>query len=803
MTDQLRRRRDALLQELRELEARLVQEPPATGWPPAPWHRQAARAPQYLALLDSRLRVRYVNRLQPGADPSADPSVFTFVAEGQHALLRAALEEARASGLPQYFETESLGPNGERTWYSSWVVPIAGHDDLRLAVIAADVSHERRIEQELDDEKSLLASLVAHAPDAVLVVGRDHRIQFINSTRTGRRREDVIGHPAEEFVAPEYRQRVEQAIEQVFETGQPTAYDTRVATDQGEFWYSVRVGPVIQDDRVTRVSMVSTDITDQVNRERAREHEQALLEESERRFRTLVDNAPEALVVLDVDTGRFVDVNDNACRLFDLSRSQLLETGPVELSPEHQPDGTASSLATMSRVQDAMDGSAAVFEWTHRSADGRLIACEVRLVRLPHKDHRWVRGSITDISARKEAEAERERLTLELAQSQKLQALGQLTGGVAHDFNNLLTVIMGSLELVDLDAQASERVRGYARQALTACERAAALTQRLLAFARRQPLRPQVIDINALVLDTESLLRRTLGRGIAIQTRLADGLWPSEADPTQLENVVLNLAINARDAMPGGGKLTIETANVALAEPDLDDFEEAEPGDYVCLSVIDDGVGMEQDVQRQVFEPFFTTKPAGLGSGLGLSMVYGFVKQSRGQVRIRSAPGAGTRVDVLLPRSEAAAEPTHSGGLADSGDVPRGEGRLVLVVDDDPAVLVLVVRILEQLDYRTLNATDASGALALLDANPDVALLVSDVVLSDSVHGPELARQARARRPDLPVLFISGYADDPAVPEGRVPADLDLLEKPFTRDQLGQAVWRATHRVTEAPERDS
>ncbi|MEQ8859487.1 MAG: PAS domain-containing protein [Pseudomonadales bacterium] len=790
MTEPLRERRRALLQELEQVDAALAATTPEGSPVDASWRRAAEAAPQYLALLDGTRRVRYVNRLQPGVRALDGRSIFEFLPAGQHTELRRIMDDAVASGLPQYFESEGSGTNGEPAWYSNWIVPVSGHEDVRLAVIAADVTHERQIVREHEDDRSLLESLVTHAPDSVLVVGRDHRIQFINRTRADRPLEDVVGQRAESFVTAEHRDQVHAAIEHVFETGRPTSYETRVEADEGEAWFSVRVGPVIQGDRVGRVSMVSTEITDRVIRERARREEQSQLAESERRFRTLVDHAPEALVIFDVDNGRFVDVNDNACRLFGLSRAQLLERGPGEVSPELQPDGSSSGVAAMSRIQDSVEGRPSVFEWTHCDASGTPIPCEVRLVRLPHKDRRWVRGSIIDISERKEAEAERERLTLELAQGQKLQALGQLTGGVAHDFNNLLTVIMGSMELIDIDSQTSERVRAHARQALAACERAAALTQRLLAFARRQPLRPQIVDMNALVTETEALLRRTLGGGIRIATRLAEGLWSCEADPAQLENVVLNLAINARDAMPDGGNLTIETANVTFDGTGAADDDDVAPGAYVHLSVHDDGCGMDDAVLRQVFEPFFTTKPAGRGSGLGLSMVYGFVKQSRGHVRIHSEPDSGTRVDVFLPRSRSVAAPAPRSAAA-SGVVPRGEDRLVLVVDDEAAVRALVLQSLGRLGYRTVEAADAAAALDHLGRNPDIALLLSDVSLGGGVSGPELARRAQALRLGLPVLFMSGYAQDAMRDGGKVPPDMVLLEKPFTHDQLGHAVGRA------------
>ena len=515
---------------------------------------------------------------------------------------------------------------------------------------------------------------------------------------------------------------------------------------------------------------------------------QAALERSEERVRTLVEFAPEAITIFDVDTGRFVDVNANACELFGMSREALLRCGPQDVSPEVQPDGSPSAEAAGYWVGRAIEGEHSVFEWYHRSSDGREIPCEVRLIRLPDPERRWVRGSIIDISRRKQADEERARLTIELAQAQKLQAIGQLTGGVAHDFNNLLTVIMSSLELIELQPDDVEQVLGHTRQALRASERAAALTQQLLAFARRQPLRPQDVSINDLVQDAESLLDRTLGETVTIETRLAPELWTCRTDPVQLENAILNLAINARDAMPEGGRLGLTTANAAVTAEDTADYPGLEPGEYVRLVVADSGLGMTEDVLRHAFEPFFTTKEAGQGSGLGLSMVYGFVRQSGGHVHISSEPGAGTRVTVHLPRRRADASQVDRGDLPDA--TPAGRGETVLVVEDDPAVRRLVTETLQGLGYRPIGAGDAAAALAALGRSPEVDLLLSDVVLAGGGHGPELARQALAVLPRLPVLFMSGYSEEAASGRGGLEAGM-MLQKPFTRHRLAVAVRRA------------
>jgi PAS domain S-box-containing protein len=522
--------------------------------------------------------------------------------------------------------------------------------------------------------------------------------------------------------------------------------------------------------------------TDALRRERAE------LARSEARFRTLVEHAPDAIVILDVDTGRFVDVNTNACELFGLPREKLLECGPVDLSPEFQPDGEPSKRLARDAIERAVQGGSPVFEWSHQNARGELTLCEVRLVGLPDAERRLVRGSMIDIRRRKQAEAERARLTAELHQAQKMQAIGQLTGGIAHDFNNLLTVIMGSLELMELDANDSARLRSHAEQAMDAARRAAALTQRLLAFARRQPLRPRALQLNRLIQGTETLLRRTLGETIEVETVFGAGLWHCEADPMQLENVLLNLAINARDAMLGGGRLTIETGNARLDREYARAHQDVQPGQYVMLAVTDNGTGMSPEVLSKVFEPFFTTKQDGKGSGMGLSMAYGFVKQSGGHVNIYSEQGVGTTVRIYLPRILHAV--TKIDTRPTEGE-PLGDGSLVLIVEDDERVRILVAQMLERLGYRACCASEAEQALKLLEEQDNVELLLTDVVLPGGVNGAELSRRARELRRGLPVLFMSGYTENAIIHNGRLDRGVALIEKPFSRRELALAVHEA------------
>jgi signal transduction histidine kinase len=374
-----------------------------------------------------------------------------------------------------------------------------------------------------------------------------------------------------------------------------------------------------------------------------------------------------------------------------------------------------------------------------------------------------------------------------LRQAQKMEAVGQLTGGLAHDFNNLLAGISGALELIRIRMAQGRpaEIDRYLVAAEGAAKRAAALTHRLLAFSRRQTLDPKPTDVQRLVSGMTELIQRTVGPAITLEAVDALGLWPVLIDPSQLENAILNLCINARDAMPDGGKIVIETANRVL-----DDREACEcglaPGPYISLCVSDSGIGMPPDIVAKAFDPFFTTKPIGMGTGLGLSMIYGFARQSGGAVRIDSAPGQGTTVRIYLPRhSEAGAAKAADD---EPGVAPRGHGETVLVVDDEPTVRMLVVEVLEDLGYIALEAHDAASGLAILNSRRRIDLLVSDVGLPGGMNGRQMADAARAQRPQLKVLFITGYAENAALSHGQLGSGMHVMTKPFAMEALAKRI---------------
>jgi PAS domain S-box-containing protein len=393
-----------------------------------------------------------------------------------------------------------------------------------------------------------------------------------------------------------------------------------------------------------------------------------------------------------------------------------------------------------------------------------------------------------DLTERREAQLELERSREQLLHAQKMEAIGQLTGGLAHDFNNMLAGISGSLELMQM-RMAQGRftdIERYIASAQGATARASALTNRLLAFARRQTLDPKPVNTNRLIANLEDMVQRTVGPTIQLETVLGVGLWTILCDSNQLENALLNLCINARDAMPDGGRLVIETANTAVDQR-AGRERDMEPGQYVAVSVTDTGTGMSPDVQSHAFDPFYTTKPKGQGTGLGLSMVYGFAKQSGGQARIYSEVGAGTTVRIYLPRHRGKAqEDSVEPKLPES---PKAEaGGTVLVVDDEPSVRMLVTEILEDLGYSSIEAGDSAAGLTVLRSDARIDLLITDVGLPGGLNGRQMADAAREGRPDLKVLFITGYAENAAISNGHLEPGMHIVTKPFAMDHLAAKI---------------
>jgi PAS domain S-box-containing protein len=506
------------------------------------------------------------------------------------------------------------------------------------------------------------------------------------------------------------------------------------------------------------------------------------LRESETRFKDLYDNAPLGYHEYDAE-GRITKVNHTDEEMLGYSTEEMVGQFIWKLSLDEEDARRQVSAKLAGNLPPGRN-----LERTYRRKDGTTfqVLIEDRLILDATGKIKGIRCTIQDITQWKKAKEEVAALQEQLRQSQKMEAIGRLAGGVAHDFNNLLTIIKGYSQLSLMELKEEDPLKGNIEIIQKASERAAELTRQLLAFSRRQIMEPKVLDLNGLLRDMEKMLHRVIGEDIELVTLLAEDLGRTKIDPGQIEQVILNLAVNARDAMPSGGKLTIETANVELDEAYAINHDRMAAGRYVMLSVSDTGQGMTSEVKEQIFDPFFTTKEKGKGTGLGLSMVYGIVKQSGGNVSVYSEPGHGTAFKVYLPRVE---EETSALARRDeASSMPRGD-ETVLLVEDEPSVRDLAVHVLRRQGYNVLEAPDGNRAFLLAQnhSGEKIHLLVTDVVMPQ-MGGRELANRLKSIRSDIKVLFISGYTDNAIVHHGVLDPGIEFLQKPFSPSALVQKV---------------
>jgi PAS domain S-box-containing protein len=504
------------------------------------------------------------------------------------------------------------------------------------------------------------------------------------------------------------------------------------------------------------------------------------LQSSERQFAQLVAGVKDCAIYMLDRNGVVVTWNPGAERIKGYRADEIIGRHFSEFyTPADREAGVPIRTLAAAATKGKFEGEG----WRMRK-DGTRFWASVLIDAILNPD-----GSLWGFAKITRDMTERRMMQEQLHQSQKMEAIGQLTGGVAHDFNNLLTVILGNLDTLHRNLPAEQsRLRRAIDQAQRGAQRAATLTQQLLAFSRRQPLNPRPTDVNRLIGELSDLVRRTLPEDISIQTVLAEQLWLIEVDAHQLESALLNLVVNSRDAMAGGGDLTFATANTELNEDHAARAGEIAPGQYVAICVSDTGRGMDSDTLARAFDPFFTTKPIGQGTGLGLSQVFGFIKQSGGQIGLESEVGRGTTVKIYLPRLMGDAVPNEPEPQTIAPQARVKE--TVLVVEDEDDVRIYSTESLRELGFTVLEAHDGPSALRLIENHPEIELLFTDVGLP-GINGRDLVEQARQRRPDLKVLFTTGYARDAIVHQGRLDPGIELLAKPFTRAQLAERVRQA------------
>jgi len=582
----------------------------------------------------------------------------------------------------------------------------------------------------------------------------------------------------EKIIYPDEHDRVMIALDKHLKIHKPYMEEYRVQHKDGTFCYWTDRGTAFWDEKGNPFKMIGAcaDITE-------RKRDEEALRKSEERYRTILENIEDGYFEVDLH-GNFTFFNDSLCRMLGYSRDEMIGMGNQQYTDQENRKKLFQAFNEVYRTGEPTKG----FDWEVITKNGTKLFGEVSVSLIKDSKGQPIgfRGIARDITERKRAEKEMAELQEQLRQSQKIEAIGRLAGGIAHDFNNLLTVIKGYSQLSLLDLNESDPLWGNIQEIQKATQRAADLTRQLLAFSRRQILDLKVLDLNTLLKDLDKMLRRIIGEDIELVTLSAADLGRVKVDPGQIEQVVLNLAVNARDAMPSGGKLTIETANLELDEKYAETHMGVTPGHYVRLSVSDTGAGMSQQVKEKIFEPFFTTKEKSKGTGLGLSMVYGIVKQSSGNIWVYSEPGHGTTIKIYLPRVEEDLDTLHGRDKTDF--LPRGR-ETVLLVEDEPSVRDLAHRLLNQQGYKVLEAANGGEALRVVQEHngEEIHLLLTDVVMPQ-MGGKELAEKLKTLRPNIKVLYTSGYTDDAIVHQGILEHGTYFLQKPFSLKTLSHKV---------------
>jgi len=692
-------------------------------------------------------------------------------------------KRAMAERVPLALEHHYSWEDGHSTWLDMRAYPVAAG----LAVFYRDVSDRKRAEAERDRAGEMLGTFLQAVPGVVYAKDREGRMLVANrgtAALIGTPPADFIGRTDAEFL----EDKAEAAIimetdRRIMESGRVETLEEAISLPDGRpaIWLSTKAP--LRDARGAIVGLIgsSVDVTEQI---KAREVLARSREDLEREIaartaeRDRVWRHSRDLIVVVGTDGMFRSVNPAWTAILGHEPAEVIGRSIHEFI---WPDDAA---LTRSALAEASETDLTAFEnrYVHKDGGPRWISW-----------HTSVEGDLVyaygrDVTAEKENAAALQQAEAALRQAQKMEAVGQLTGGLAHDFNNLLTAITGSLDLLQMRMRQGrlENVDRHVNAAQSAAKRAAALTHRLLAFSRRQTLDPKPTDVNRLASDMADLIRRTVGPEIAVEVVGTVGLWTALVDPNQLENALLNLCINARDAMPEGGRLTIETGNRWMDERAARE-RDVPAGQYLSVCVSDTGTGMAADVIARAFDPFFTTKPLGQGTGLGLSMVYGFARQSGGQVRIYSEVGSGTVVCMYLPRLYASEAPQEDD--RQQGELPRAEqGETVLVVDDEPTIRMLVSEVLVDLGYLAVEAGDGAAGLKVLESGTRIDLLVTDVGLPGGMNGRQVADAARVLRPGLKVLFITGYAENAAVGNGHLDPGMQVLTKPFNMEDLASRI---------------
>ena len=644
--------------------------------------------------------------------------------------------------------------------------------------VSWDVTERKKAEEALKESEEKYRLVVENANEAIFVI-QDGMLRFFNIKNIeliGYSKEELTSTPFINFVHPDDREvTLGRYLKRIRGEELPGVSVLRIIDKAGNIkWAEINSVLISWEGRPATLNFLN-DITERKQAEEA-------LRISEEKYRTILENIEDGYFEVDI-AGNFTFFNDSICRIYGYPREELMGMNNRQYTDQ---ENAKKLFQTFNKVY-RMGESTKEFDWEIIRKDGkkRSIEASVSLMKDPSGNRIGFRGIVRDITERKRIEQEKANLEEQLRQSQKIEAIGRLASGIAHDFNNLLTVIKGYSQLSLIELKEDVPLRGNIEEIKRASDRAADLTRQLLAFSRRQILEMRVLDLNTVLRDLDKMLHRLIGEDIELVTVFTDDLGRVKTDPGWVGQVIMNLAVNARDAMPSVGKLTIETANVELDGAYARNHIAVTPGRYVMLSVSDTGVGMTPEVRQQIFEPFFTTKEKGKGTGLGLSTVYGIVKQSGGNMWVYSEPGKGTTFKIYLPRVD---EPLEElGERVEVKEIPRGT-ETILVVEDEEDVRKLAVRILERQGYKVLEASQGLDAFLIAEKYEDlIHLLVTDVVMP-KISGRELADRIAEIRLEIKVLYMSGYTDNAIVHHGVLGEGRKFIQKPFTVDGLARKV---------------
>jgi PAS domain S-box-containing protein len=700
-------------------------------------------------------------------------SIEIIVPEDRRDELRGILARVKHGERIQHFETERLTRDGRRIDVSLSVSPVKSDSGeiIGVAKIARDIGDRRKAQADLLKEIEERRQIFETSLDLILVTDRQGLLLHVSPSAKdilGYAPDEMVGRNAIDFIHPGDLHNTRNEMRMARSGRAMRNFECRYLHRHGHPVTLTWTG--MWSEPVQKHFFSGRDMTEQKRAEES-------LQDSERMARGIIDTALDAFVQMD-DTGLVAEWNAQAEKVFGWRRAEAIGKRisdlivPDRYRTRHN-DGLARFLH---RGESAILGRRFEIEALRR--DGKEIRIELSVTALRRREGYMFNAFIRDITEKLAAEEQ-------LRQSQKMDTIGQLTGGVAHDFNNILTVITGTIEILEEGVANDPNLAAIARMIDEAAARGAELTQRLLAFARRQPLQPRTTDVNTLIVDAAKLLRPTLGEHVEIESAFEDDAWRALVDPGQLTTALLNLALNARDAMPDGGKLVLETGNVQLDESYARLHSEVTPGPYVMIAVSDTGHGIPAAIRDKVFDPFFTTKGTGKGTGLGLSMVYGFVKQSNGHIKIYSEEGHGTTIKIYLPRS---GDQADEAAAAQAAVTLEGGSETILVVEDDPLVRNYVATQLNSLGYTTLTAAHATEALEYIDGPKTFELLFTDVIMPGPLNGRQLADEAVRRRPSLKVLYTSGYTENAIVHHGRLDPGVLLLAKPYRKSDLARLV---------------